>query len=500
MNHDTLKNKTIKPSAHLLVLVLALLLIALKTGDYKAEYLIPAAANSIFAYDLDLDGDIDIVTGHHNSSQTQWGGVSFLINNGSGYFNNQDSLFVTHGFPFVNGDYFDTNNYIDVFSLTAINNPYTIYATIIYNYGLTQFKDIKSFPIYYAPPMPYITSGDVTGNGVADILFAHNNHQLWGIIYNDGSGNFSAPETFSLGFFPNGIACDDVTGNEKADIVLAGSYTIIIFSTETGFQQQVLGYTPSFSGGYTLLITDFDNDGDKDILVSVKYYNNHNRIYMFENLGGGQFLQHDFFEFTPFCSYAVAADFNNDSLPDLAFIASDYSGLYIYRNKGEFYPVFQQFIPINSGGSPIRRISSSDFDKNGYMDIGLVLFNNYPIPVNLVLLYNDGDGNFIEEPITDINTTDLENFSASMQIFPNPFSKETTIAVNTEENEASGVHIYDLEGKLIKSYDNMQLRQFDYKILWNGKDLNGKEVKPGIYLLGFAVNGQPNHTIKLIKM
>jgi hypothetical protein len=196
----------------------------------------------------------------------------------------------------------------------------------------------------------------------------------------------------------------------------------------------------------------------------------------------------------------MAADFNNDSLPDLAFIALDYSGLYIYRNKGEFYPVFQQFIPINSGGSPIRRISSSDFDKNGYMDIGLVLFNNYPIPVNLVLLYNDGDGNFIEEPITDINTTDLENFSASMQIFPNPFSKETTIAVNTEENEASGVHIYDLEGKLIKSYDNMQLRQFDYKILWNGKDLNGKEVKPGIYLLGFAVNGQPNHTIKLIKM
>jgi hypothetical protein len=73
MNHDTLKNKTIKPSAHLLVLVLALLLIALKTGDYKAEYLIPAAANSIFAYDLDLDGDVDIVTGHHFSSHYSMG-------------------------------------------------------------------------------------------------------------------------------------------------------------------------------------------------------------------------------------------------------------------------------------------------------------------------------------------------------------------------------------------------------------------------------------------
>jgi hypothetical protein len=498
MNHNTLKSRVIKPSTHLLVLVLALLLIALKTGDNKAEYKIPRLASKLFAADLDLDGSTDIVAGHNYSSQTQWGGVSFLINNGYGYFDLYDSLFF-HGFHEINGDYFDNNLFVDIYGITVTSNPYTIYATIIYNYGQTQFNNIKSFPIYNTGPLPYITSGDVTGNGAADIMFAHPNHKVWGIIYNDSVGNFSAPETFSLNFYPYDIACDDLTGNGKGDVVLAGLYTWIVFSTETGFQQQVLGYTPSLAGGWTILITDFDNDGDMDILVCVPYFNNHNRIYMFENLGDGQFFQHEYFEFAPFCSNPIVADFNNDSLPDLAFIALDYSGLYIYRNKGEFYPVFQQFIPINSGGSPIRRITSSDFDKNGYLDIGLVLFNNYLIPVNLILLYNDGEGNFLDEPLTDINTNNLENPSTCIHIYPNPFSKETTIALYTNENEASGVYIYNLEGKLIKSFDNKQIREFEYKILWNGKDLNGKEVKPGIYLLSFAVSGKPDKTLKVMK-
>jgi hypothetical protein len=89
--------------------------------------------------------------------------------------------------------------------------------------------------------MPYITSGDVTGNGVADILFAHNNHQLWGIIYNDGSGNFSAPETFGLSFPPNALLpAHDLTGNGKSDVVVGGVHTPRFFlAPGTGFQQAV---------------------------------------------------------------------------------------------------------------------------------------------------------------------------------------------------------------------------------------------------------------------
>jgi hypothetical protein len=483
-----------------IVMIIPFLFLSFHVGNVNSYYTIPQAPFTIFAADFNNDGDIDIFTGHNYSSNSNWGGISLLENDGTGHFSLIDSIFFENGFRVVDGNYFDNNDYIDIFGRTITNNPYTIYATIIYNYGLTQFDSIKFFPIYNSPPIPYITSGDVTGNGVADILFAHNNHQLWGIIYNDGSGNFSAPETFSLGFFPNGIACDDVTGNEKADIVLAGSYTIIIFSTETGFQQQVLGYTPSFSGGYTLLITDFDNDGDKDILVSVKYYNNHNRIYMFENLGGGQFLQHDFFEFTPFCSYAMAADFNNDSLPDLAFIASDNSGIHIYRNKGEFFIDFQQFISVETNNASLRHIDHADFDSNNYNDIVYIISWGAPFTGNLRILFNDGNGNFQEDPIISYQTLNFEPQTSNLTCYPNPFTTSVNIEFTLTEQIPVELTVFDLNGNHITTLIHKTMPPGGHTITWSGKDLNGKEVKPWIYLLGFAVNGQPNHTIKLIKM
>ncbi|MFU8844454.1 MAG: hypothetical protein ACNA7V_11675, partial [Bacteroidales bacterium] len=141
----------------------------------KSQYLVPYNANTVFAGCFGLSGTNDIVIGHKYASVSNWGGISILKNDGTGYFQLNDSLYFEYGFPVVSGNYFDNNDYIDILGRTITNNPYTIYATIIYNYGLTKFDSIKFFPIYNSPPIPYITSGDVTGNGVADIMFAHNN-------------------------------------------------------------------------------------------------------------------------------------------------------------------------------------------------------------------------------------------------------------------------------------------------------------------------------------
>jgi hypothetical protein len=60
--------------------------------------------------------------------------------------------------------------------------------------------------------------------------------------------------------------------------------------------------------------------------------------------------------------------------------------------------------------------------------------------------------------------------------------------------------VFDLTGNHITTLIHKTMPPGGHTIAWSGKGLNGKEVKRGIYLLGFAVNGQPNHTIKLIKM
>lgn len=57
-----------------LIVIAAFSLLAFTVGDSKSEYILPRAAYSIYVGDLDLDDDIDIVTGHKFNGQTSWGG------------------------------------------------------------------------------------------------------------------------------------------------------------------------------------------------------------------------------------------------------------------------------------------------------------------------------------------------------------------------------------------------------------------------------------------
>ncbi|MCD4664538.1 MAG: VCBS repeat-containing protein, partial [Bacteroidales bacterium] len=248
----------------LTLLFLAVTLLAFTVGDSKSEYLLPSAPQSIFCNDIDLDGDNDIITGHSSST---WGGCGVLLNDSNGYFSIKDSVAFNPGFPDANGDIIDNNQYIDIFSTTVSSNPYLISISIIYNYGLSQFDSIKSFPIYPEPPVPFITSGDIDGDGFADLLFAHNNDFLWGIIYNDGTGNFSAPEYYDLSFPPVDINCADLNDDGRSDVVVCGSKTEIYFSTETGFEQHILTTTLS----HDVLLSDFDNDNDMDIITHTTF-------------------------------------------------------------------------------------------------------------------------------------------------------------------------------------------------------------------------------------
>ena len=457
------------------IILFSFLIIAFTVGDGRSEYKVPVAAASVYSADLDLDNDYDIVTGHYYWSLTQWGGAAFLNNTDNGYFELVDSIFFDCGFAPVSGELIDNNNYIDIFGRHQSSNPHKENIAIIYNYGSMQFDSIKVFFLYedYVSIDKY-SSGDVNGDGYNDIVFSCNNDFFWGIIYNDGTGNFSSLEYFDLSFPPLDIGCSDLNNDGKADVVVTGNYTEIFFSTETGFQQQLLTETPS----YGVLISDFDNDDDKDIILSTIYFANHHHVYFFENLGNNEFYEHDYFDFTPACSYTQIADFNNDSLPDMVFIAGDHSGLYIYNNIGDFIIEYQQFIPYEN--LTYEGLFCEDYDNNGFFDIaftsGFGQINYY-----LNILFNDGEGNFQEDPISGINNSNSNN-QKPIKCYPNPFSKNLNIEFSVIEKSSIDLSVYDMNGKHIKSITNKIYSPGKYKLMWNGTCKNGKE-ETGTYLI-----------------
>jgi len=305
------------------------------------------------------------------------------MNDGLGYFGLIDSVYFEYGYAPVFGEQVDNNNYVDIIGRHQNSNPHKENVAIIYNYGLSGFDSIKIFNLYnnYVVIDDY-ASGDNDNDGDNDIVFTCNNDYFWGIIYNDGTGNFSSPEYFDLTFPPIDIACADLNNDGRADVVVCGSDTEIYFSTETGFQQLLLTTTLS----HDVLISDFDNDGDNDIITHTTFVYPNHRVYMFENLGNNQFFEHDYFQFSPFCQDGEIADFNNDSLPDMIFSAHDNTGLHIYHNKGDFQLEFDQFIPISCTQCLLRDVASADLDGNGFNDIVTIRSTNYYSNNNLIIL------------------------------------------------------------------------------------------------------------------
>jgi len=80
------------------------------------------------------------------------------------------------------------------------------------------------------------------------------------------------------------------------------------------------------------------------------------------------------------------------------------------------------------------------------------------------------------EPSPEIETFTL------YQNYPNPICNSTTISfIPAPEIEKSEIRIYNIKGQLVKKLEVRSKRLGVEKVIWNGKDGNGKRLANGIY-------------------
>lgn len=101
-----------------------------------------------------------------------------------------------------------------------------------------------------------------------------------------------------------------------------------------------------------------------------------------------------------------------------------------------------------------------------------------------------GDGDAINCPVWSFRTishssTDEllpELITELKNNYPNPFNPETTIIFAIEAETDATISIYNIRGQLVKTLHNGSIKAGEHRLIWNGKDNNGREVGSGVYL------------------
>lgn len=106
-----------------------------------------------------------------------------------------------------------------------------------------------------------------------------------------------------------------------------------------------------------------------------------------------------------------------------------------------------------------------------------------------------------ETGITKKNDVIVDNFILE-QNYPNPFNAGTLIRYwlpNNRTTDRANLNIYDLSGRLVKTFVEQNSSAGSFQIFWDGTDDNGQQLASGMYIARLSY-GSASKTIKLMSL
>ena len=264
----------------------------------------------------------------------------------------------------------------------------------IYPGGTNEFglSDAASFNVN-SPD--FIASGDLNGDGVADVVTVNTSADKIAVHISDGSGGFAPAVSYAAGDAPISVAIGDFDHNGSNDLAVTSSKTksILLFKNSGNGTMTLKSSLPVGKKPGSIVAADFNRDGYIDLAVANQGDDNVtvflNKPYL------GLAIQKRFKAFNVYAvgdnpGQMLASDLNGDTYPDLVVVDRNSGELSVLRNKmnGKF---FGQDV-IATVGAPTL-LTLGDFNSNETKDIAYL---NAAGQVNILL--NNGNAGFQPGP------------------------------------------------------------------------------------------------------
>lgn len=234
-------------------------------------------------------------------------------------------------------------------------------------------------------------------------------------IENNGSEVFAAAETLASTdyYVISEIELADINGDQNPDILvgtgggLGGGDITLLLSAEDGQYDSVV-VEPGFETIETINAFDIDGDGDQDVLASYGSDFPFGYVAWYEQLEGQEFKRHKISSDEAWHSHLVTTDFDGDGDLDIlkarqGSLAEDYSGGHLewHENLGE--GAFSEARTLLSVEDLILATDAADLDLDGDVDF-VVSYQD-----RVVIHSSNGDGTFeAQEPLSHGRAHTLE--------------------------------------------------------------------------------------------
>ena len=391
-------------------------------------------ASSVYSCDIDGDGDNDVLSASAGDNKIAW-----YENNGNGSFGSIQ--IITTSAMDANSVYacdLDGDGDNDVLSASSWDNEIAWYENTDGNGNFGSQQVITNSAIGASS----VYSCDIDGDGDNDVLSASfsDNKIAW-YENTDGNGNFGSQQvitTFATGAV-SVYACD-IDGNGDNDVLSAswGDYKIAWYENIDGSgdfgEQQIIEI---LYGACSIFAIDIDNDGDNDVLYASPDYE---LIAWNENTdGNGSFGSTQFISTLYSGIKSVyACDIDGDNDIDILSASSGYFSRIAWYENVDSNGNFGSQQVISTSVDDASSVYSIDIDGDGDIDVLSASFGD-----DKIAWY---------ENLTPINIKDLQQFEIS--IYPNPTNGK--INFDFGDTNIQFIKISDITGKTIIEKANIQ--------------------------------------------